>query len=190
MNIVLLTKLVSVSPLVMLNTEIPRSNLLFTKTFLMTTEWLIHSFQDVRYFFRRIWRGDASVFPHVLVMSLHVFGIVFHQLKVLNSVIISNMVLMMNSLRWFQRSTNMLLHDISMVKDSFSAYIYSEVSKWSKKGLSFFKVLPIRGNFVISMTHKPKTMCTTNLPILYLEYTFASVYSANFSLSHITNHNS
>lgn len=140
---VMLKKTMIVSPLVMFRTKISRHKFVPTKTILTWISWFIYTFNNIAYFFRRVWRKFFSIVPSIAVIFFHMFRIIFKEFKIFYFIIGFYFIYMMDTFIFFKFSSKILFHNISMLKNSFSIYIYTKITKFSERWLSFFEIKPI-----------------------------------------------
>ena len=116
--------------------------------------WSINPSKNFTYQFITIFRMVSIFIHHFSMVMFHMFRMIFAKFKVPYSIIRYNAVLMVDTFISFKFSSKILFHNISMLKNSFSVYIYTKITQWRKARLSFFQVIPIRRNIIISMSEK------------------------------------
>ncbi len=82
--------------------------------------------------------------------------------KVINTIICSYAVFVMNHFVSFNFSIQKLFHQISMIKYSFTINIDTQIPFFSKQRSSFFKIIPFWRNFVRTMTVHSLLVCFAN----------------------------
>lgn len=76
----------------------------------------------------RVWWIRFTLSPRISMMSPHVSSVIIHQLQVLNTVICFVMVPVMDSLIFGKRTSKMLLHYVTVLKNSLAFNVNSDVS--------------------------------------------------------------
>lgn len=120
---------------------------------------------DTNYFlFYSFWYRwtNTSIMPRKLMVFLHMFRMTRSQLKVFYSVVCSYMVDMMNFLGFFKFSTKMLLHNISMFKNSFLPIKNTIIAIIIQVRYTFFQKSPVGRNIVSAMSAPPTIMHFTD----------------------------
>ena len=108
----------------------------------------------------------SVVFYYIRVVVLHVNRVIFAKLKIFCSIVRFNAVLMMYVFSAFKFSSKKLFHDVSVMKDSLAVYIYTKITKCSKKWGSFLEIVPFGRNIIISVSVKSAFVHLTNTVLI------------------------
>lgn len=107
-------------------------------------------------YFSIVITGDSILRPinkwFFQMMSQYMFGLAIHKFKILQTVIGSHMVFMVDFLTRQKLSTKMLFHNMSMLQDSLATDPNPVISIISKLWLTSFKQSPLGRNIVVSMS--------------------------------------
>ena len=179
---VILGKFMFISPKVMFTAKIPSFHLVPTKTTFVFIGWLVKTFNNIVYCFWRI--PIFSFIPHYLMAFFHVFGMGFKKLKIFNSIVSFNPISMMNPFILGKFSTKKFFHNMTMLKNPFSVYIYAQISKFSKCWLSLFKIRPFGRNIITPMPMPSTPMGLANLSRCFIEYISTIFNSTCLTISH------
>ena len=172
------------NPLVMFRTKISRHKLVATETISI---WVRNSFQTFKYILHNISR--ISVFSSVPPNGMPIFymlGVILKKLKVFESIICPIKIDMMHCFFGVKFSTKMLLHDMSMLKNTLTFDPYSIITIVSKLGLSLFKQSPFRRNIIVPMSMKSTPMLLTYTPCSRIKNSGTILDSAYITFSHNT----
>lgn len=133
-------------------------NFTYLLGFVSSANMVIGDFQN---FFLDIFRNrwiKLSIAPIITMKFSDVFRMSLAQNKILYTIISFVAIQMMNLFLRFQFSTQVLFHNMSMMKYSFTTDIDTQITKWSDKRLSFFEIIPIRRYFVATMPPPSRVM--------------------------------
>lgn len=183
-----LVKLMHICPCVMFIAQIFREEFLATKTNIITSWRGSNASNNFGNFFCCIFWTNFSGFPFVCMMIFHMFRLIFYKFKVFYSIVCFYSINMMYSLIFSKLSTKILLHNIAMIKNAFTIYINTNISKRSNRWFPFSKVFPIGRDVIILVSKPSASMYLTNLTVLFFKNIRASINSAYFVCNHKINH--
>lgn len=128
-----------------------------------------------------------SLFPFGWMVFLHVFGIVIHQLKIFYPIICLIAVDVVDALARLELSSKVLLHDVSMLKDSLTVYIDTKIAIFCQTWFTFLESSPVGFGVESSMPKLSTSVHLTNKPLSFLEDIFAA-FNLAYSLFRYSSH--
>ncbi len=174
------------SPLIMHTAEISGAVNFATKTSAKTSFWFSETFKNICNYLDSIF----SFPPISWVTSFYVFRIIFMKFKIFYSIVCFDAIYVMNCFASFKFSAKMLLHNITMLKDSFAVYVYAKITKFCEVGLSFLEIRPVWGNeIIIFMSKEPSSVHLANTSLGFFENFLTSFNFTGITNNHISNYN-
>jgi hypothetical protein len=118
------------------------------------------------------------------MMCRHVFRLRRTQFQVLDAIVSGVTVFVVYAFATNELSAKMLLHDVSMLKNSRTVNVDSYIPQWSQARLPFFGVRPTGGDIVGAMSEHPSSMLWADSPVSFAEHERASFDCTRLSSCH------
>ena len=183
-----LDKIMIPGPNIMFGTKIIAPNFVFTKANMDASLWQFKLFDYLKNNLFGIFCMISILIHSFFVKSLHVFAMALAKFQIFNPIIGFYSIFMVYSFFAFQGSAKELLHNTSMLKNSFAIYINTIVTLLHKAWLTFFKIWPVRRYFVIAVPKKSTSVHWAN-PAIILFQNLSTAINFTYFIFHNQDYN-